>query len=82
MLINKHKGVWCKDTTLIDDYAYQLYVNHNPLKIIPATQNTFKSSYYMGFNNPHVVVYYNEAIIILRRYKIERLKNNIRQKER
>lgn len=81
MLIDKTKGTWCDSSTLLDDIAYKLYVDmvleithkYNQPYIIFEQSDII----YSHINHDAYSGYYNNAKIILRREKIEKIKRNI-----
>ncbi len=80
MEIDKSKGKWLDNATLLQDYAYQLYtINYNPLMYDNVnvgdyvTQEDFNiiNKFGIGVFNEH----FNNAKLILRREKIEKILN-------
>jgi len=83
MKLNKNKGKWYSDEiypdwaepSVLDDIAYHLYCKDRISdKCNP--QITFIHNY-NKFNHILIVKYYEEAKIILRRIKLEKIINNI-----
>lgn len=87
MLIDKSKGVWLDNVSLIDDIAYSLYLKGYNKRYIesfefyifgpeneynPLTQKEFKDT---NDNFQLLDEYYEEANILIRREKIDKLKN-------
>jgi len=88
MLIDKTKGIWCaEETSYLDDVAYQLNVNEYTIKfpddifqIKMFPQITFIEYFYLSVNQNNYNYYtivYEKAKNIIRREKIEKIKNGI-----
>lgn len=78
MLIDKSIGKWCEGTTQLDDFAYQLYVEYiqsfgdKYLENI-TTQLALYSIYHHNDGNDFLNSFYENAKLILRREKIEKI---------
>ena len=77
MIINKNIGHWSNDSTLLDDYAYQLYINYmidtyvsDVSDVSMGPQSNFIKSYYK-FNEKCVAYpFYKKANLIIRKEKL------------
>ena len=80
MNINKNIGHWSKDSTLLDDYSYQLYINYmietyvsSVSDVSMGPQTKFIKSYYK-FNEKSVAYpFYKKANLIIRKEKLQKL---------
>lgn len=79
MVINKTKGIWSENATDVDDIVYMLYLEHNREKsytvafqpqwyIISTYKKNKLSNYWSVIND-----FYDEAVVINRRHKLEKL---------
>ena len=77
MNITKNKGHWSKESTLLDDYAYQLYIDYmihtytsSVIDVSMGPQSTFTNSYYKYNEKSVAYPFYKKAIPILRKEKL------------
>ena len=79
MEIDKSKGTWTDNANMLDDIAYKLYVDMVLKHSIDYNQNyiIFEQSdiIYSHINNNAYSGYYNNAKIIIRKEKIEKILN-------
>lgn len=78
MKIDKSLGDWSHNSTLLDDYAFQLYINYmieTYKNISFGPQSHFAKSYYNFGEYSPVYHFYKEAEIILRKEKLLKLSN-------
>lgn len=80
MIINKTVGTWYEESTVLDDYAYMLFIKHltdkydvDPTKIV-TPQKVFCTCYKNNVNN-NILFYYKQAVLLLRILKIEKIIN-------
>lgn len=76
MKIDKSLGYWSHNSTLLDDYAYQIYVNHMIATYKDSTfgpQYNFSKSYYEFREQSPIYHFYKEAEIIFRKEKLLKL---------
>lgn len=83
-LKNRHIGDWCKDKSLLDDVAYDNYLEYmkliaddNLTDLLSVTQKTFIFHRDVEFTTCYV-----EAKILIRKYKLNGLVKRITQKQK
>lgn len=82
-MVNKKIGTWYDYSTLIDDIAYQLYINEQAKvygKLKVNHKIAFVTQKHMMFEYKNFETYsqfYNDAVLIIRKLKIEKILNKI-----
>jgi len=74
MKINKFKGKWEPNSTLLDNYAYQLFINEYSEAVM--SQKTFidySNNSKITINNKNISEYYDAAFKIVRLEKLEKI---------
>ena len=76
MKIDKSRSAWCEKLRLVDDYAYQLFLNEYPGIILLSQKSFLRYSINkpeMIFSNKTLADYYNIANKNIRKDKLEKI---------